>query len=98
MGLDGAHSWGSRGEYFQGHCAWRCHRGHRFIAMVVYRPSLEATCTAQPFTDVACIHWAAAWIAEAKKRGIAVGDSSGNFYPGNSVTRAQMASFLTRTF
>lgn len=55
-------------------------------------------CLAAPFNDVTCGHWAAAWIAEAKKRGIVFGDASGNFQPSANVTRARMAGLLTRTF
>lgn len=43
-------------------------------------------------------HWAQDWIAQLAAEGITAGCGGGNYCPNNSVTRAQMAVFLTRTF
>lgn len=52
------------------------------------------------FTDVPTDYWAAAWIEELKLEGITTGcsDNPLRFCPDESVTRAQMAAFLVRTF
>ena len=50
------------------------------------------------FADVPINHWAAAWIKQLAAEGITTGCGSGNYCPEDSVTRAQMAVFLVRTF
>lgn len=50
------------------------------------------------FTDVSVSHWAAAWIKQLAAEGITGGCGSGIYCPETSVTRAQMAVFLVRTF
>jgi hypothetical protein len=50
------------------------------------------------FGDVSPNYWAAAWIKQLVAEGITVGCGSGNYCPESSVTRAQMAVFLVRTF
>ena len=50
------------------------------------------------FSDVPTTHWAAAWIKQLAAEGITGGCGSGNYCPNSSVTRAQMAVFLVRTF
>jgi len=50
------------------------------------------------FNDVLVTHWAAAWIKQLAAEGITTGCGSGNYCPEDSVTRAQMAVFLVRTF
>jgi Zn-dependent metalloprotease len=50
------------------------------------------------FNDVPVTHWAAAWIKQLAAEGITTGCGSGNYCPEDSVTRAQMAVFLVRTF
>ena len=50
------------------------------------------------FYDVPTTYWAAAWIKQLAAEGITTGCSSGNYCPEDSVTRAQMAVFLVRTF
>ena len=50
------------------------------------------------FGDVATDHWAAPWIEKLAAEGITAGCGSGNYCPGNQVTRDQMAVFLVRTF
>jgi hypothetical protein len=51
--------------------------------------------TVPPFPDVALSFWAADWIAAAAADGFVVGFPDGNYYPLNSVTRAQAAVFIT---
>jgi len=50
------------------------------------------------FNDVPVTHWAAAWIKQLAAEGITTGCGGGNYCPEDSVTRAQMAVFLVRTF
>jgi YDG domain/MBG domain (YGX type)/S-layer homology domain len=50
------------------------------------------------FGDVSTSYWAAAWIKQLVVEGITAGCGSGNYCPGNPVTRAEMAVFLVRTF
>ena len=60
-----------------------------------YKPP-DATGTL--FTDVPASHWAAAWIEQLAREAITGGCGSGMYCPEASVTRAQMAVFLVRTF
>lgn len=55
-------------------------------------------CTTPSFSDVPCSYWAAAWIEELVNRGITTGFGDGTYRPADLVTRAQMATFLTRGF
>jgi probable HAF family extracellular repeat protein len=50
------------------------------------------------FGDVDSSHWAVAWIEQLAAEGITSGCGGGNFCPGQSVSRAQMAVFMVRTF
>jgi hypothetical protein len=50
------------------------------------------------FGDVATTYWAAAWIKQLAAEGITAGCGNGNYCPNASVTRAEMAVFLVRTF
>lgn len=50
------------------------------------------------FEDVPANYWAAAWIKQLAAEGITGGCGDGNYCPEDSVTRAQMAVFLVRTF
>jgi len=50
------------------------------------------------FNDVQATHWAAAWIKQLAAESITTGCGGGNYCPEDSVTRAQMAVFLVRTF
>ncbi len=52
------------------------------------------------FTDVSADHWAAPWIEQLYQESITAGCSTSpmKFCPEDSVTRAQMAAFLARTF
>lgn len=50
------------------------------------------------FSDVPAASFAAAWIEELAAEGITSGCGAGMYCPGNTVTRAQMAVFLVKTF
>ena len=50
------------------------------------------------FPDVSLNNFAAAWIEQLAAEGITSGCGNGNYCPSDSVTRAQMAVFLVRTF
>ena len=50
------------------------------------------------FTDVPDSYWAAAWIEQLAVEGITSGCGNGSYCPDDSVTRAQLAVFLVRTF
>jgi S-layer homology domain len=52
------------------------------------------------FADVPLSHWAVDWIEQLYKEGITTGCGTGplQYCPENSVTRAQMAVFIMRTF
>jgi branched-chain amino acid transport system substrate-binding protein len=50
------------------------------------------------FNDMSTGYWAAAWIKQLAAEGITTGCGGGNYCPEDSVTRAQMAVFLVRTF
>jgi subtilisin-like proprotein convertase family protein len=60
-----------------------------------YQPPAPAQ---QTFGDVPLNHQFAAWIYQLAAEGITSGCGNGNFCPGASVTRGQMAVFLVRTF
>jgi hypothetical protein len=55
-------------------------------------------CTTPLFNDVPCSNALAPWINELARRGITGGCGGGNYCPGSSVTRGQMAVFLSATF
>lgn len=57
-----------------------------------------ATCLTAPFLDVPCYSVFAPWIKELVARGVTAGCGNSRYCPTNSVTRAQMAVFLTSTF
>ena len=59
---------------------------------------LPPAASGQMFGDVDPGHWAASWIEQFADEGITGGCGDGNFCPETSVTRAQMAVFLVRTF
>jgi hypothetical protein len=50
------------------------------------------------FTDVPTEYWAAAWIKQLAAEGITSGCGGGLYCPESTVTRDQMAAFLSRTF
>jgi len=55
-------------------------------------------CTVAAFTDVPCSHPFADWIYELVARNITAGCGSGNYCPGTSANRGQIATFLVKTF
>jgi len=55
-------------------------------------------CITPAFADVPCSNPLAAWINELADRGITGGCGGGNYCPGNAVSRASMAVFLSATF
>ena len=55
-------------------------------------------CTTPVFGDVPCTSPFASWINELAARGITAGCGGDNYCPDGSVTRGEMAVFLTRTF
>ena len=73
------------------------------MAIFLLRANHSASYTPDPatgviFNDVSATTWAAAWIEQLKAEGITSGCGNGNYCPNRSVTRAEMAIFLTRTF
>ena len=50
------------------------------------------------FSDVPTTHWAAGWIKQLAAESITGGCGTGVYCPDSSVTRAQMAVFLQKTF
>lgn len=61
-----------------------------------YTPPAVGTGTG--FNDVPISYWAAAWIKQLAVEGITSGCGTNLYCPDSSVTRAQMAIFLVRTF
>jgi len=51
-----------------------------------------------PFTDVSFDHWSCKYVKKFAELGITTGYGDGRFGPGDYVTRAQMAVFLSRAF
>ena len=60
-----------------------------------YSPSAA---TGTVFTDVPVDYWAAKWVEQLASEGITGGCGTGTYCPEQSVTRAQMAVFLVKTF
>lgn len=58
--------------------------------------ALVGTSCTPPFPDVACNHWAINYIRAIKDAGITTGYPDGTFRPEDTVTRAQMATFIIR--
>ncbi len=54
--------------------------------------------TGTVFNDVPATHWAAAWIEQLAAEGITNGCDASNYCPEASLSRAQMAVFIVRTF
>ena len=60
------------------------------------RAYLPPSASGSVFADVPGGSFAAAWIEDLAESGISAGCGGGNFCPGSSVTRAQMAVFLLK--
>jgi hypothetical protein len=59
-------------------------------------PACSASST--PFVDVPSSSPFCPWVGELARRGVTSGCGGGNYCPGDTVNRAQMAVFLTTTF
>jgi hypothetical protein len=59
---------------------------------------LPPACGTAPFGDVPTTHPFCVWIKELAARSVTSGCGNGNYCPDATVTREQMAAFLTRTF
>ena len=55
-------------------------------------------CTLATFTDVPCSNQFAPWIYELVARNITAGCGGGNYCPGTSANRGQIAAFIVKTF
>jgi S-layer homology domain len=55
-------------------------------------------CTVATFADVPCSHPFATWIYELVARTITAGCGGGNYCPGTSANRGQIATFIVKTF
>jgi acetyl esterase/lipase len=69
-----------------------------FLLRAKYGASYSPPPASGLFSDVAIGHWSARWVEQMAAEGITSGCGGGKFCPGSSVTRAQMAVFLVRTF
>ena len=58
----------------------------------------DLTCPPAPFTDVPCTTPFYPWVKQLVGLGVTAGCGGGNYCPGNTVTRAQMAVFLSVMF
>ena len=50
------------------------------------------------FSDLSTSYSATTWIKQLAAEGVTTGCNTGNYYPEDPVTRAEMAVFLVRTF
>jgi hypothetical protein len=69
-----------------------------FILKALDGPGFSPPPPAGMFVDVPPGYWAAAWIEELVRRGIAAGCGGGAYCPEAAVTRAQMAVLLVNAF
>ena len=68
-------------------------------AMMIGRAlNLDGTKRSAAFSDVSDSHQASGYIASAAEAGIIKGYQNGTFRPDETVTRGQMAIFLSRVF
>ncbi len=56
----------------------------------------DPECTAAPFTDVACDHWARKHIVCCVDAGVVAGYEDGSYQPDEAVSRDQMAVYIAR--
>jgi len=66
------------------------------VLIVGFGLLMPSQSSAQTFGDVPADHWAYSFIETLAANGITSGCGGGNYCPGGSVTRAQMAVFLER--
>ena len=70
-----------------------------FMTRALDEVPLDGYCgTEDPFTDVPYSWWSCKYIKRLMELGITAGIGEGLYGPGNPVTRAQMAVFLSRAF
>ena len=69
-----------------------------FLLRAKYGSGYSPPAATGVFGDVDLSYWAVHWIEQLADEGITVGCGGGNYCPDESVTRAQMAVFLVRTF
>ena len=69
-----------------------------FLLRAKYGLSYSPPAAIGGFTDVPVGYWADKWIEQLAVEGITGGCGAGIYCPDSSVTRAQMAVFLQRTF
>jgi LysM repeat protein len=70
-----------------------------FVTMIVRALGLDMDLEVnQPFEDVDLEEWYTLDIIKAKNYGLVVGDAEGLFRPHDPVTRAEMATLITRAF
>jgi hypothetical protein len=70
-----------------------------FITRALDEVPADGYCGAEdPFTDVTYSWWSCKYVKRLVELGITVGIGEGLYGPGNPVTRAQMAVFLSRAF
>ena len=87
------------GDYCPGAAVTRGQMATFLLKMSQGEAYTPPPCTGSVFDDVPCQGGAFdPWIEDLFARGITSGCGAGNYCPTNSVTRAQMAVFLTRTF
>lgn len=70
----------------------------QLATMLVRAKGLSPGQGASPFSDVNQAHWAHGFILAARDAGFVSGYSDGTFKPDAPVTRAEIASMLTRAF
>ncbi|MGO4890243.1 N-acetylmuramoyl-L-alanine amidase [Anaerobacillus sp. MEB173] len=68
------------------------------VTMIGRAINMNGTQRATKFSDVPARHWASGYIASGSDQKIVGGYEDGAFRPSKTVTRAEMAMFLTRAF
>ncbi len=68
------------------------------VRAVEGEPPLNYCDLGTPFPDVTSDMWSCRYIKRLKELGITTGYQNGMYGPGDPVTRAQMAAFLSRAF
>ncbi len=69
-----------------------------FLVKTLLGSSYVPPACAGVFADTPCSNPFAPWVEDLVTRSIAAGCGGGNFCPGSSATRGQMAAFLVKTF
>jgi hypothetical protein len=70
-----------------------------FLTRTMNQVPADGYCgTANPFPDVGFDRWSCKYVKKLAELGITSGYGDGRFGPGDYVTRAQMAAFLSRAF